>query len=372
MTTESKKIRKLVKEMLLLELASKAPSPQGKKKKKPKQANAVGGDRIVSKPVTQSRVLGSHTPRMFTVGKNPVVYHRELVNTVVGSSAFALNGGFGGALLSLNPMNANLFPWLLPIATSFERYRFRRLRLTYVPVCGTNFVGRVGLFYDKDSQDNGPFTRQDFSSYTRSVDTPVWEGVSLDSPSDNTFRFLNDTSGVDRKLFDNGRFGWVTYACGNGDVDGDLYLEYEIELEAPQPSLGTVSTVVNPVGNALVLNSTGDGPTYINTYTFSGTTLASTFTYQLAPGTYKALFQITGTNFTSGEAAVTGNASLNGPQYTVTNGPNGNHTMLSFTVTVNDVTGLLIITEVTTSGATFSQHSLTLARTNVSVINAFT
>lgn len=372
MTTESKRIKKIVREMMQLDLARKAPSTSGKKKKRAKQSNSGTTDRIVSKPVAQTRVMGNHTPRMYTVGKNPVIYHRELVNTVIGSSSFALNGGFGGGLLSLNPMNANLFPWLLAISTSFEKYRFRRLRLTYVPVCGTNFVGRVGLFYDKDSQDNGPFTRQDFSSFATSVDTPVWDGVSLDAPIDGQFRFLNDTSGVDRKLFDNGRFGWVTYACGNGDADGDLYLEYEIELSTPQPSLGTVSTTVNPNGNALVLNSVGDGPTYVNSYTFSGATLASTFTYQLAPGTYKALFQITGTNLTSGGASVTGSASLNGPQYTVTNGPNGNHTMLSFTVTVNDVTGLLIITEVTTSGASFTQHSLCLARTNVSVINSFT
>jgi hypothetical protein len=309
---------------------------------------------------------------MYSNGKNPVVYHRELVNTVVGTSAFSLNGGFGGGLLSLNPMNANLFPWLLPIATSFEKYKFRRMRLTYVPVCGTSHIGRLGLFYDKDSQDPGPSTRQDFSSYSRSVDTPVWEGISLDAPVDSTFRFLNDTTAVDRKLFDVGRFAWITYACGVGDVDGDLYLEYEIELETPQPSLGLVSTTTNPNGNALVLNAVGDGPTYVNSYSFAGSATTAVFTYQLVPGTYKALFQLTGTNFTSGAAAVTGNAALIGPQYTVTNGPNGNHTMLSFTVTVNDVTGNLILTEIVTPGSNFTQHSLCLARTNVSMVNNFT
>lgn len=370
MTTEGKQMKELMKKMLQMDLARKAPVPKRRKKKKTKTGGT--GDRLVSKPATQSRVLVSHTPRMYTVGKNPVVYHRELINTVIGTSAFALNGGFGGGILSLNPMNTNLFPWLLAIATSYEKYRFRKLRITYVPVCGTNYIGRLGLFYDKDSQDDGPFTRQDFASYSRSVDTPVWEEVSLDAPTDNSFRFLNDTSAVDRKLFDAGRFGWVTYSCGNGDVDGDLYLEYEIELETPQPSLGTVSTTLNPVGNALILNSVGNGPTYVNTYTFAGSALAAVFTYQLAPGTYKALFQLTGTNLTSGAATVSGNASLNGPQYTVTNGPTGNHTMLSFTVTVNDATGLLILTEVTTSGATFSQHSLCLSRTNVTMVNSFT
>lgn len=319
-------------------------------------------DKKVSVPVAQSRVIVSHTPRMYSNGKNPVVYHRELIQTVSGAQNFTMNGGMGPAFLSLNPVNSNLFPWLLPVATSFEKYRFKRLRLSYVPLCSTAFVGRLGLFYDQDSQDVGPFTRQDFGSFKDSVDTPVWKEVSLDAPSDGKFKFLNDTGAVDRKLFDAGRFGWVVYSCGNGDVDGDLYLEYEIELETPQPSMGLTSSYFNPVGNALVLNTTG-GPGFVNTYLFTQTATTFDFNYQLAPGTYYFVFNITGLQFTAATAITTGNATINGLLYTVTNGPNGNHTLLVGNITVHDITGKMLITETITNGGSFTQHQLTLSRT---------
>ena len=141
------------------------------------------------------------------------VTHRELVTTVTNTvGAFRVNNNVNttAGFYRVNPTNANLFTWLPTLAANFDSYRFTYLRFVYVPLCATTEVGRVALFWDKDSQDTLPVDRAAVSSYGHSKEGPPWAETTLTVPVDNTLRFTSDTNTTDRKLLDLGQLAYAT------------------------------------------------------------------------------------------------------------------------------------------------------------------
>lgn len=192
-------------------------------------------------PVAINSYVSGNKNRVSSRGGRTIVRHRELVATVVGAgTGFTLNNGTLDTY-ALNPANPGTFPWLSELATSYDTYNLLTACLEYVPLCNTGFVGRVALFYDRDSQDLGPFDRNELSNYAYLVETSPWAPATLTLPDLRGERFMRDLiSTDDARLSDAGRIGWCTYNTGVGDVEGDIFICYEVELINAQPATSAV------------------------------------------------------------------------------------------------------------------------------------
>lgn len=252
---------------------------------------------LIVAPVATTRVIRGQKPRFTSVRGSIRITHREYVTQLNGVSdgTYLLNRGLGPTYYALAPYNFNVFPWLTSISRNFDSYKFISATLHYVPMCSTTEIGRVGLFWDKDSGDTGPDDRSELAHHQHLVETPPWSPSTLVIPCGDGFKFINDTNVVDRKLVDHGRLGYVVYGTSTGNALGDLFIEYTIELKEPQPGAlfsqetagvgGITSTSFGPnIATAqpssttnFVVNNWSTG-SYLVTVVFAGVTTNSAAT----------------------------------------------------------------------------------------------
>ncbi|CAA73861.1 capsid protein [Galinsoga mosaic virus] len=235
-----------------------------------------------SAPVAISRQVRGSVPKL--AGNRPFTFgHRELIATISNTVLFQVNGGVGGNLYRLNPANSSLFTWLPSISANFDQYRFLKVWLEYAPFCSTTEAGRVGLYFDKDSQDPEPTDRVELANFGHLSETVAWSPIELHLPTDNVVRYMSDSSVSDPKLIDLGQIGFATYGGGSTNAIGDLFIHYTIELQQPQPTYFAVQTLQS--GNG----SSSAGPTVAAVTASTGTSTTLTFR---SPGTYLVnLFQ---------------------------------------------------------------------------------
>ncbi|CAM98054.1 coat protein [Lisianthus necrosis virus] len=232
---------------------------------------AVSRQLVGSKPKFAGRTAGSVT-----------VTHREYLTQVNNSPAFTTNGGIVGNLLQLNPLNGTLFSWLPAIASNFDQYVFNSVMLHYVPLCGTNEVGRVAMYWDKDSEDPEPVDRVELANFGILKETAPWAEAILRVPTDKTKRYCDDSTVVDRKLIDLGQLGISTYGGTGTNPVGDVFVSYSVTLYFPQPTNTLLSTRQLNLTGALEAST---GPGYINvtrTPTLLTITFRSTGTFLLS------------------------------------------------------------------------------------------
>lgn len=185
------------------------------------------------------------------------VRHSEYFTDVaLSSTAFQLlNGGLGFAI---NPGNEDIFPWLSPVAMRYETYKFHALRFRVETTAATTTNGAVYAAVDYDANDHPPNTKQSMLAYAGAVRGPVWTPFSLDCPVKDLhkipIRNCLDTlppSGQDIRLYNVGN---LFVAAEGVDVAlvGELWVDYDVELETPQMSIAQEVTDV-----AIVAGSNG-------------------------------------------------------------------------------------------------------------------
>nr|UHS72087.1 MAG: putative coat protein [Tombusvirus sp.] len=270
---------------------------KGKNKSKLEVVGSLPG--AITAPVATSRQLKASKPKFVKTRGGVTISHREYITQVngVAAGAYTLNRNLGPGIFRVNPTNSAVFPWLLNIASSFDKYCLRKLSFHYVPMCATTEVGRVGLFFDKDSEDTGPFDRAELANMAHLAETPPWGEVVLQVPCDNIERFMNDSPVVDNKLVDLGRFGFAVYGGSGGNPYGDIFVQYTIELREPQPSSNTVQWLTGNGGNAVVTTT----PNFMNFVAFAPTLVAFT---PISAGTYLITFILDGTTMTAANISV--------------------------------------------------------------------
>ncbi|AAO33941.1 coat protein [Cucumber Bulgarian latent virus] len=276
------------------------------KKKNGIMSNVVGASpgSIVA-PVATSRQLRASRPKFMRTRGGVNITHREYVTQVngVNGGTFQLNRTFGPGAYRVNPTNAAVFPWLLNIASNFDKYKFTRLSFHYVPMCATTEVGRVGLFFDRDSEDSGPFDRSEVANMAHLAETPPWGEVVLQVPCDSIDRFISDSTVTDTKLIDLGRFGYVVYGGSTNNAYGDVFVQYTVELREPQPSSNTMEEITGNAGNSVVTTP----PSYFRLASFDATLAAFTPT---TAGTYLVTLILEGTAMTAGNISTSNPSAL--------------------------------------------------------------
>jgi hypothetical protein len=165
-----------------------------------------------------------------------VIRHREFFADVRATAEFE------ATKLWLNPGNEDLFPWLSQIALRYESFKFKRIRFDYEPACATTQTGTVMLVVDYDSKDDPPATKVDAMAYEESVRCAPWTSVSHTCKHHNLSKrssyFTAPYEPIqDKDLSLVGNLFVCTFGNINteaGDIIGELYVDYDVELSTPQ------------------------------------------------------------------------------------------------------------------------------------------
>ncbi|AAT00604.1 coat protein [Limonium flower distortion virus] len=273
-------------------LGKKAYSAVRNRNKKSQAIKHIGGmGGAIMAPVAISRQLRGGRPKFSGKAAGSItVTHREYLTQISNTNGtFTVNGGVTGNLYQLNPLNGTLFSWLPSIAANFDQYSFDKVSIQYVPMCSTTEVGRVGIYWDKDSTDLEPQDRVELANFAVLKETPPWGETVLTIPVDRVKRFCDDSSTQDHKLIDHGQVGFAVYGGATSNACGDLFITYSVTLYAPQPTANLIETLQINSADTLVERV---GPSYA---VISKTATTTTFNFR-ATGIFQTniIYQSTG------------------------------------------------------------------------------
>jgi len=202
-----------------------------------KQQNRKSLNSIESKSQSQERkALVAQSKRSGRNGVKPVVIsgqERFADVTIADASEFTV------AQRYLNPGNVDIFPWASKVCVPFEKYKFKTLKVHYVPVVPTSVYGQVSLAIDYNSSDRLPLSGEEMSQYARYVTGPVWGKMSFDLLSGKMNRQLFVTNATNPSTLSDHvsqleyYLGKILISSESGTVNtviGRLEVEYEVEL----------------------------------------------------------------------------------------------------------------------------------------------
>lgn len=136
-------------------------------------------------------------------------------------------GAAGFTVFDLYPGNLG---WLSGLALSYSKYRWRRLRIFYVPSVSTSVSGRIAFSLKYDTADNIPTTMGQVIASNRAIFGPLYAGTgSLDSSKPFGATGLMHTD-VDCANFDKSWYqvGSTTAVGGLSGVDRNMYIPVSI------------------------------------------------------------------------------------------------------------------------------------------------
>lgn len=286
-------------------------STRGVKARAPRsQALAGLNSMSISAPAAQSMVTGRvGQPKMRNNRRGVVITHSEMLNTLISSASA---NTFKVVNFTVNPAKADVFPWLSSIATSYDKYRMRKLRLTLNTVQSTNVAGKYGLGYDPDSTDDMPVDRSEVYAMYKHMESPVWQSISMDVPVSGKELYCNTHAVADSKLVDDGMIILFSDLLSNTSVQlADVIVEYEVELLDPQQALFTtqVETFIGVVFTAarLLTPTSTHGPNLSTNVLISATAML----HVPSPGYYKIEIFLYDSGAATPVVTVTNNTTAN-------------------------------------------------------------
>jgi hypothetical protein len=269
--------------------AAKASTKAVNKMKGPIRTNPINNSLSampVSAPAAQSMVTGRlGQPKIKNNRRGVIINHSEMLNTLTASVSAS---NYKVTNYVINPAKADIFPWLSSIATSYDKYRMRKLRVTLNSVQPTTVAGKYGIGYDPDSTDDMPVDRSEVYAMYKHMESPVWQSICLDVPVSGRELFCNTHAVSDSKLVDDGMIILFADLISTASLQlADVIVEYEVELLDPQQALFMTQVenftgVVYTATKALV-------PTYTHGPNLSTIIIGSATTIYIvpSPGYYK-------------------------------------------------------------------------------------
>lgn len=284
----------------------------------------IGQPFALSGPVTSAPVAISHQikrtnkPRMSVRGDGVCIAHSEMLGSIMSGNVSSNVTLFRAIGMRANPGISSVFPWLSSVAVNYEKYRFKRLTFSIVPLVSTQFSGRIGVGFDYDSSDLPPGNRQEFYSLSTHSETMPWQATSVSVKCDPNFKFTGTHVAADNKLIDQGQVILMSDSVSNGTSIVaaiplyDLIVDYEVELIEPQQALFatqafvTTSNLTPGVGLATGTDPTiASGPNIITGTLVTGTKLS----FLLPAGSYSLASEIV---FTAGGPSIVVNTASAG------------------------------------------------------------
>lgn len=229
--------------------------------------------------VTQTLKGTDSIPAMHKRGQGITVRHKEYLGSVKGSTGFLVQDVF-----ALNPGSSRTFPWLADIASRFQEYTIKGLVFHYVPTSGTAVsgtnpaLGSVMLQTSYRASDTDPASKVEMMNEYWASEAMTTEAFCHPiecAPTENPFKTQYVRTGLvpagDNILFyDLGRTVLATMGQpASGNVIGDLWVTYEVELRKPVLSSAINSTTSSAAFSCLAPSTTSyftlTNPTYTGT-----------------------------------------------------------------------------------------------------------
>lgn len=240
--------------------------------------SSTQGQNMIPRPTALNNKRGR-----WRAGVNgPRICKSEFIGLIDGSVDFARQAfpGFADGAYRLNPGLEYAFPWLSGIATQFESYKFHRLAIHYVPSTNLNATGNLYMTPVIDPQQNIPVaSRELISQFMDVVDTNVKVGATCAFPLGQKtepyrWRFVRSTvdeAAGNLEAYDTGYFLFDRGGCVDTSVQGELWIDYDVELFNPKfrsainrveggriVAAGTVSAA-NPLGTTPTVDTSSVG-----------------------------------------------------------------------------------------------------------------
>lgn len=217
-------------------MSGQQKNKQKTRKKKAKFGKAQAAPRRA--PVAISRNVTTSAPTFKRRKDSVVISHREYFLSV---STLGVAGSFEVTSLQVNPGNPSLFPWLSSQSFGWERYRFNRLSVEYVPRCATTQAGSLILSPDYDAADEPPATEPMACSYADATSSAAWTPVTLRLRKEPmmggaTSKFVRVGAlkeNLDIKTYDCATLHVCREGAGPNQLWGKLWVDYEVELLTP-------------------------------------------------------------------------------------------------------------------------------------------
>lgn len=186
-----------------------------------------------------------------------------LISNVESLGSVTTSSTAGAASFSVSDLYPGNFGWLSALALSYSKYRWRRLRIFYVPSVSTNVNGRIAFSLKYDTADNVPTTMGQVIASNRAIFGPLYAGTgSLDSSKpfgatglmhtdvdctnfDKTWYQVGNASsvgalsGVDRNMYIPVSILVGVDGAPASQTVGFFYAAYEVELIEP------IATILN-------------------------------------------------------------------------------------------------------------------------------
>lgn len=237
------------------------PRPSKGKGKKSKPKRSIAASKRASKRAQRTRdmtrvmapiaVASVFRPTTNASGIRPsknggIIFPRR---TFLGTVATLASGAFNVQYYTVNPglpngvdsQNLGAFSWIQGMATLYDRYRIRKMRVDYITSTNTTLSsGDVMMMFDYDVNDLAPVSEATFLNTMGAVTGPVWgehsaRAVPKLAAPPNGYKVRNGTlpSGGTYNEYDFARL-WIGTVGGiNNNTTGRLFLDYEIELFLP-------------------------------------------------------------------------------------------------------------------------------------------
>jgi hypothetical protein len=171
---------------------------------------------------------------MKTSGRETIVTGHEQIATINGSVAFAA---------TKHPINPGLplYAWLSDRAKGWEKYRFRKFEVVYVPAeAVTTTAGSIYLAIDYNPSDAAPSILPAMSTYETQTNDRVYNALRCNFNPRTMFDGVQNKRvrcgpvAGDLGLYDGGSIIVSTISCADASAIGQLWIYYEIVLISPQ------------------------------------------------------------------------------------------------------------------------------------------
>lgn len=221
---------------------------------------SVGANSVVQRNLSASKSI----PAMHNDSQSIIVRHKEYLGEVRSSIAYNVQQSY-----PLNPGIQQTFPWLSGIAARFQEYTIRGAVFHYIPSSGsavssTNAaLGTVMLQTSYRATDVPPSSKVEMlNEYCSNEVVPsdtMAHPIECD-PKENPFnvQYVRSAAipvGESTLLYDLGQTHLAVSGCQtNGNVIGDLWITYEVELRKPLVASNVTASVYS--GDALAVAPT--------------------------------------------------------------------------------------------------------------------
>lgn len=188
--------------------------------------------------VKQPKVVSKHVKVHSERPKPVLAAKRETLGPVNGSVSFTSTRWL------INPGDVASFPWLSTMAGLYVKYRFRKLKYTFIPTgsgyAAANVSGRCVLSFDQNVLSPPLATLKAAETIQPNTIFVPYEEASVVVPKEYLkelyIRSVAYPASSDPKTYDVGVLSISVEGTPNSNLIGELYVDYEVELMQPQLS----------------------------------------------------------------------------------------------------------------------------------------